>query len=187
MKRMSIFLFCMMVVVMMAACAGGPPTGSQPYKGTGGGPVITNYYCQSKANYGSPLNVYLEVDDPDGNISHIATVVNQTGYGTYPTSWKYLPYRYRGHFKGYLQWNTMSSEAMSMPEWTNITITVAVYDKAGNQSNNIVFPVQFVNEAVATPPLPPPFNQGDLPRIGYIDIDLENPNAPDGPMGGPKL
>jgi hypothetical protein len=64
---------------------------------------------------------------------------------------------------------------------------VAVYDKAGNQSNNVVFPVQFVNEAVASPPLPPPFNQGGLPRIGYIDIDLENPNAPDGPMGGPRL
>jgi hypothetical protein len=68
-----------------------------------------------------------------------------------------------------------------LDEWTQITLTVSVFDKAGNESNVVFFPFTF--EMTKNPyayTLPAPFDQGNLPRLGYISIDLFNPRT----MGG---
>ena len=58
-----------------------------------------------------------------------------------------------------------------------ITLKVSIIDKAGNESNVVVF--HFTFELVGKDPykykLPPPFDQGDIPRLGYINIDLAAP------------
>jgi hypothetical protein len=51
---------------------------------------------------------------------------------------------------------------------------VSIFDKAGNESNEVVFPFTF-ESGVKDPynyKLPAPFDQGDLPRLGYIDTNL---------------
>jgi hypothetical protein len=104
----------------------------------------------------------------------IAVVVHQTGYGYYPTDWIVLRPRYRKQFTGYLQWNTFSSKASSLPEWTQITMKVSVFDEAGNESNQVVFPFRF-ESGLKNPyeyQLPAPFDKGDIPWIGHIMIDL---------------
>jgi hypothetical protein len=61
-------------------------------------------------------------------------------------------------------------------EWTQITLKVSVVDKAGNESNEVVFPFSFeTTPGQYAYQLPAPFNQGDLPRLGYINIDLYSP------------
>ncbi len=40
-------------------------------------------------------------------MERVAVVVNQVGYGHYPTDWIILKPQYRGHVIGYLQWNTL--------------------------------------------------------------------------------
>jgi hypothetical protein len=62
-------------------------------------------------------------------------------------------------------------------EWTQITLKVSVFDKVGNESNVIVFPFTFelVKGQYEYKP-PSPFDQGDLPRLGYIHINLLNPH-----------
>jgi len=139
-------------------------------------PVITNaFISKEKGRYRDVLKIYIEADDPKGFMFKIATTVDQVGYGHYPTDWIYLDTKYQHHLIGYLQWNTFSYHASWMPEWTQITIKVSIFDTSGNESNEVVFPFEFVSQVFPEPPLPAPFNQGDIPRLGYIHINLFNP------------
>ncbi len=137
-------------------------------------PVITHAFTVDKIKYGDILRVYIEAEDPRGEMMKIATVVDQAGYGRYPTSWVYLKPTDRKHFKGYLQWNTYSSKTPYVSEWTPITLTVSVLDKLGNESNAFAFPITFESgvKRASSYQVPSPFDQGDVKRLGSIDIDL---------------
>ena len=153
-----------------------PYAGGQPKPGTHA-PMITHSFAVEKGNYGYIWKIYIEAEDPDGDMLRVASVVDQTGYGHYPTDWIYLKSPYQKHFKGYLQWNTFSSRASRLMEWTQITLKVSVIDKAGNESNEVVFPFTF-ESGVKSPyqyQLPDPFDQGDMPMLGHISVDLFEP------------
>jgi hypothetical protein len=162
--------------------------GAQPKPGTHA-PIITNAFAVDKGYYGTIWRIYIEAEDPDGDMLRVAAVVDQPGYGHYPTDWIYLKPPYRKHFKGYIQWNTFSSKASYLMEWTQITLQVSVIDKAGNESNVAVFPFSFetgVKGQYQSKP-PAPFDQGDLPRVGYVHIDLFEPTQMTGGDGGMGL
>jgi len=156
-------------------------------KPEGRGPIITHAFAVTQGYYGYIWKIYIEAEDPDGDMLKIASVVEQPGYGTYPTDWIYLKPQYQKSFKGYVQWNTFSSKTAYIKEWTEITLKVSVFDRAGNVSNEVVFPFTF--ESGTKSPyqykLPDPFDQGNLPRLGYIHIDLFEPTQMgDGDGGG---
>jgi hypothetical protein len=144
------------------------PPGTKP-------PVITAYFAPSEGMFGYPIRVYLAAEDPEGDMLRIAVQVSQVGYGYYATDWTFLKPQYSRNFVGYLQWNTSSYRTTFMPEWTQITMKVAVLDKHGVQSNEIVLPYLFVSGARPSPLPPAPFDKGDVPRLGYIDVNLFNP------------
>jgi hypothetical protein len=153
------------------------------------GPAITHAFAIDKGYYGSIWKIYLEAEDPDGQMLRIASVVEQVGYGHYPTDWIYLKPQYGKHFRGYIQWNTFSSKASYLQEWTQITLKVSIFDKAGNESNEVVFPFTFESgvKDQYQYELPAPFNEGDVPKLGSIFIDLYNPFSMDedgGAQGG---
>lgn len=137
-------------------------------------PIITSAYAVDRGSYGTNWRLYLEAEDQDGDMEKIAVAVHQVGYGSYPTDWILLKLEYQRHFIGYLQWNTFSSKASYLPEWTHITVKVSIFDKAKNESNEVVFPFTF-ESGVKDPDedrLPAPFDRGNLPRIGHIMVDL---------------
>jgi hypothetical protein len=140
-------------------------------------PIITHSFAVEKGNYGYIWKIYIEAEDPDGDMLRIAAVVDQTSYGHYPTDWIYLKSPYQKHFRGYLQWNTFSSRASRLEEWTQITLKISVIDKAGNVSNEVVFPFTFESgiKSAYHYQLPTPFDQGDMPKLGRISIDLFEP------------
>ncbi len=137
-------------------------------------PNITRAFAVDKGYYGYIWKIYIEAEAPNGDMDRIAVNVNQTGYGNYPTDWIVLKPRCRKHFIGYLQWNTFSSKASSLPEWTQITVKVSIFDKAGNKSDEAVFPFRFESgvKNQREYQLPAPFHQQNIPRIGHIMIDL---------------
>jgi hypothetical protein len=162
-----------MVTAMMAA----PTADSKP-------PVITGSYGPELARYGDPIGFYIAAEDPNNDMLRLAVVISQVGYGIYETDWLYLNGDRQGRFRGYLQWNT-SSRHGSIPEWTRVSVTISVLDKTGLESNGVVFPLMFVSNAVGYAPPPAPFDQKDVPRLGYIHIDLFNPfkmGNDDGPI-----
>ena len=136
-------------------------------------PIITHAFAVDKGRYGSIWKIYIEAEDPDGDMDKIAVVVDQTGYGHYPTEWIFLKPQFREHLIGYFQWNTFSSKASNLPEWTQMTVKVSIFDKAGNESNQVVFPFTLEsgsrNEGYQ---LPAPFDKENIPQLGNIMIDL---------------
>jgi hypothetical protein len=167
------------VVVGLAAlsigCAGTmgggpPPPGGKP-------PVITHHFAREKGMSGDVIKIYLAAEAPDGGMMRIATQVTQSGYGMYPADWLYLKEEYQQRFVGYLQWNTGSGDFL--PEWTRISINISVYDRWGRQSNQVVLPYEFVTGASSGAAPPAPFDQPGIPRLGYIDTNLRNPNRLD--------
>ena len=144
-----------------------------------GGPIIAHAFAVEKGKYGYIWRIYIEADDPGGKMMRIASVVNETGVGWLPTDWVYLKPRYQKHLKGYLQWNTFSSKAPDLREWTQITLRISVLDKAGNESNEVVFPFTFESgvKNQYSYKLPAPFDQENLPRLGYLHIDLMSPTG----------
>jgi hypothetical protein len=141
-------------------------------------PVITHAFAVDKGPYGYIWKVYIEAEDPDGDMARIALTVDQPGVGRYPTDWIVLKPQYQKHLKGYIQWNTHSVSG-DVQEGTMVALRVTIFDKAGNESNVAVFHFTFQTgvKDVYKYKLPPPFDQGDIPRLGYINIDLH-------PVGG---
>ena len=160
--------------VMIALVLFSGPQGWAQSQSGSNAPVITHAFTVDKIKYGDILRVYIEAEDPQGDMMKIATVVDQAGSGRYPTSWVYLKPTDRKHFKGYLQWNTFSSKTPYVSEWTPITLTVSVVDKLGNESNAFVFPITFESgvKPASFYQLPSPFDQSDVKKLGSIDIDL---------------
>ena len=142
-------------------------------------PVITSAFAVRKGYYGYIWKIYVEAEDPDSDMLRLALVVDQPGYGHYPTDWIYLRPQYGRHFKGYIQWNTFSSQTGYFHEWTQMTLTVSVFDKTGNESNAAVFPFVFESGIPGQYgyELPAPFSQGESPRLGYVMINLVDPLA----------
>jgi hypothetical protein len=156
-------------------------TQPQPKPGTKA-PIMTHSFAVEEGYYGYIWKIYIEAEDPDGDMYKIASVVDQPGYGHYPTDFIIIKPQYQKHLKGYIQWNTFSSKTSYLREWTNITLKVSIIDKAGNESNEVVFPFTFMS-GVKNPyqyKLPAPFDQGDTPKVGYIMIDLYEPTIGDG-------
>jgi hypothetical protein len=153
--------------------------GTEPKPGTHS-PIITHAYAIDKGRYGTILRIYIEADDPDGDMLRIAIVVDHVGYGHYPTDWIYLKPENRHHLIGYLQWNTFSSKAATIEEWTQVTLKVSIIDKSGNESNVIVFPFTFESGTGPEPKPPAPFDQGDIRMLGHIMIDLRGLDQGDG-------
>jgi hypothetical protein len=178
-KKALYFTSLLLALALFVPCQGWtqliPYAGSQPRPGTHA-PMITHSFAVEKGYYGYIWKIYIEADDPDGEMLRIATVADETGYGLYPTDWIYLKPQYQKHFRGYIQWNTFSSKTSYLPEWTRITLKVSVFDKAGNESNEVIFPFTFeLTPEQYAYKLLAPFDQGDLPRLGYITTDLFYP------------
>lgn len=143
---------------------------TQPKPGTKV-PIITHAFAVEKGNHGYIRKIYIEAEAGDGDMFEIASVMDEPGVGRYPTDWIILEPQYRNHLKGYIQWNTSKGHRQ---EWTQVTLKVSIFDKAGKESNVVVFPLTF-ESGVKDPDqykLPAPFDQGDIPRLGYIHIDL---------------
>ncbi len=148
------------------------------------GPIITHAFAVERGEFGYIWKIYLEAEDPDGQMLRIASVVDQAGTGRYPTDWIYLKPQYQNHFKGFIQWNTYSTKAGHMLEGTPISLRVSVFDKSGSESNEVIFPFTFeLTPGQYQYKLPPPFDQGDLAMLGNIMIDLYPSDMPGGGGG----
>lgn len=135
-------------------------------------PIITHLFAAKKGPYGCVWKIYIEAEDPDGDMDKISVRVNQVGYGDYPTDWIKIRPQHRKHLLGFLQWNTFSPKASYLPEWTQISVKISIFDLAGNESDEVTLPFTFESGTKNKYPLPAPFNQGDMSRIGNIMVDL---------------
>ena len=152
-------------------------------------PVITNAFavqeirertCGQARYYGSNWKIYIEAEDPDGEIAKIVVMASRVGYGQLATNWIYLRPQYGNYLKGYLEWNTFDST-----DRAEVTLEISIVDSTGNVSKEAVFrltcesgDMDHSRPGCLLDPsgLPPPFDQENIVRIGYLDIDLLSQN-----------
>jgi len=149
------------------------------------GPVITHSFAAETGNYSSIWKIYLEAEDSTGDMSRIVSTVNQLGWGEYLADTIPIKPENRHHLKGYIQWNTFSSETPTLDVWTRITVKISIVDVAGNESNAVVFPLTFAPglRGESKYKLPPPHDQADLPMLGQINMNIFSPFM--GPFDSP--
>jgi hypothetical protein len=92
-------------------------------------PVIKVAYAIDQGIYATILNIYLEAEDPNGDMAKIATTVDQVACGHHLTDFIMLKPESRKHFTGYIQWDTWSSHAASMPDGNYVAVKVNDQDK----------------------------------------------------------
>jgi hypothetical protein len=150
---------------------------AQPKPGTHA-PMITSTFAVEKGYQGYIWKIYLEAEDPDGDMLRIASVAEQPGFAHPFTDWIFIKSPYQKHFKGYIQWNIGQGPQYLWP-YTHITLNVSIQDKAGNWSNEVIFPFAFQEGIDSTDyRLPAPFDQGELAKIGNVFIDIyQNPQT----------
>ena len=154
-----------------------PPRGWPQSKPDTKGPVVISAYALEKRWDGSIWIILIEAEAGAEEMSKIGVGVDQVGYGRHPTEWILLKPHDNKYLKGYLQWNihNVSNEFQ-------VTLKLFIVDRAGNESKEVVFPLVIESGsgidhsrpvAMLDPSdLPPPFDRGDIPRLGYIMIDL---------------
>jgi hypothetical protein len=183
-KKILLFLALLLVFTLLFTTGGKtqtlfPSEGGIPPKLGSHAPVITHAYAADKEAYGAYGNIwkiYVEAEDTDADMNYVIVVVDQTGQGRYPPDRILLSPQYRNHLKGFLQWNLFSSEGEALQEGTQITVRISIIDKPGNKSNEVIFPFTLVSGVKSQDELPALFDDIIIPRIGYIDVELINPN-----------
>ena len=141
-------------------------------------PTITHAFAVDKGAYhnGYSWKVYIEAEAGDADMSRIASVMSQPGCGSYAPDWVNIKSTYQKHLKGYLQWNARNISGNFL-EGTMITLRVSIFDKTHRESNDAVFYFTFQSGVKDQYQLPAPFDQGDIPRLGYINVDLRPPGG----------
>jgi hypothetical protein len=144
----------------------------------GSPPVITGSYASEKLSHGDIWRIYLEANDPDGDMLRFVCVFDQVGYGPYSSAYVPIKKRNRTELMGYLHFHSSAGAGLRMPEWTQLRLTVYIRDKGGNNSDKVAFPLVLSRGARQESP-PAPFDSGPLERLGAIPVRLVNPQEDD--------
>ena len=164
MRRLILFS-SFVVVILFAPCYGWTQERQMLHP-----PVITHAYAPDRVPYGTTeLKIYIEAEDAGGDMNYVIVVVDEPGHGSYPPDRVSLDPRHLSHLKGFLQWNRVRPGA-PLAEGTQIKVRVSIADKARNVSNEVVFPITFVSGISAQQDIPAPFDEIDIPWIGYVGV-----------------
>ena len=140
----------------------------------GSPPVITHWFASDELHHGDIWKIYLEANDPDGDMGEFVCIFDQAGYGSYSPNYVLIRGQHREELRGYLNFFSSAGGGLQLPEWTQLSLTVFIRDKGGNASNKIIFPL--VLSLGAKQELPPhPFDIGGLEKLGTIMVRLVNP------------
>jgi hypothetical protein len=172
-NKKHLYVLGLLIGLILFVPLSGWPQSSQETKR----PIITQAFATETLPYGNIWKIYIKAEDPDGDMLRIVSLVDQVGYGRYPAQWIYLKAQYGKQLRGYLQGNFYSKTTVPLNDGTQITLKVSVFDRAGNESNEVVFRLTFLSGGGGLPRPPAPFEQGDNPRLGHISFDLRNPGT----------
>ena len=184
MKRIAAIAFIGAVLVLLMGIGYSKSLHEWLIRPGGSPPVITHWHASEELHHGDIWKIYLEANDPDGDMRQFVCIFNQLGYGQYFPDFIVIKNGYSKDLRGYLRFFSTSGDGVSLPEWTQLTLTVFIRDKGANRSNKVVFPLVLSRGAKQGPP-PPPFDTGPLDKLGTIMVELFDPDRD--PTPDPKL
>lgn len=151
---------------MIWSCTGLVEMGAKP---EGSPPVITNSFASKEIAQTQFWKVYLEAQDPDGDMQKIVCFIQQPGTGHSSRS---LSIRKgdEASLLGVLACY-FSPPRSGVSEWTELTLTIFIRDRGGNASNKVTFPVAIFPGARQEAP-PAPFDAGAMRILWGIGVNL---------------
>jgi len=142
------------------------------FKKPGGSPpVITHWFASEELHHGDTWRIYVAAKDPDGDMDQFVGVLEQVGYGRYPSNYVRIKGKNREEVRGYLVFYSTSGMGLWLAEWTQLRLTLFIQDRGRNSSNKVVLPVILSHGARQGSP-PPPFSTGGLSKLGVFWFDL---------------
>lgn len=173
MKRIAAFVFIGALLALPLRMGDSKPLAEWLIEPGGSPPLITNWFASEELHHGDIWKIYLEANDPDGNMRTFECIFDQVGYGSYSPHYVVIKKQHREELRGYLNFFSSGGPGQ-LPEWTQLSLTVFIRDKNGNTSNRVVFPLTLSLGAKQGPP-PPPFDIGGLEKLGTILVNLVDP------------
>lgn len=165
-----------LLTALFSSCVGAgrvaSTSGTQP-------PAITRTYAPDKGAYGQIWKIYIEAEDPDGDMFRIASELQQEGV-RYRQSVDFISVKKRDqkYLKGYLSLDTYFLREPILGVGPRLVLRVSIVDKAGNESKTAVFNFEYTGKTSESTPLPAPFDQGEIPKLGNIMIEGKVPPPP---------
>jgi len=162
-----------LLMALFSACVGAgrvaSTSGTQP-------PVITRSYASAQGAYGQPWKIYIEAEDPDGDMFTITSELQQEGVRYQkPVDTIFVKKRDQKYLKGYLALDTFFLREPSFSVSSRLALRVSITDRAGNESKTAVFNFEYTGRTSESTSLPAPFDQGDIPKLGNIVIEGKYP------------
>jgi hypothetical protein len=170
MKTRMIFFSLLAFMVIPLRMGHSDTLGERRPKPQGSPPVITRSFASEKLSHNDKLKIYLEANDPDGDMRKIVAVVSRGRRGSRP-NYVSIKKGDRAKLFAYLDCMIWSGIGDLRNEWGRLTLTLFILDKGGNTSNRVVFPLALSRRFKQGPP-PPPFDAGKLKKLGTIWVDL---------------
>jgi hypothetical protein len=162
-KKMYKKMFSIVALLFLASgCAALAPLEVKEEKYGKSVPVITQSFASKEMRPGDTWKVYLKSSDPDGDMKNIYATIEQPGMGTYPVSITKIKEADRKDLAGYIYLNTVGVQGLN---YTLLTLTVQIQDKAGHFSQPAVFPLSFNFASQQQTPSPGIFPEKDLGPI----------------------
>lgn len=113
-------------------------------------PFITQSFASKEASPGDTWKIYLNVVDPNGEMTNIYAVIDQAGSGQYPVSIIKVRKENQKKLSGYIYLSTNRSD--SPLNDVNITLTAQVQDRSGSFSQAVVFSLKLNTRSVQQAP-----------------------------------
>ena len=114
-------------------------------------PVIITAFASTELRQGETWKVFLQAQDPDGDMNRIVCTLEQPGVGVQPASFIKIREDRRRNLSGYIFLNTGSVSGF---QFTSCRLTIQIQDKKGNTSNSVSFPLTLNPRAVQQSPPP---------------------------------
>ncbi len=158
--------------LLMTCCT---PLRNKGTQSGGSPPVITYSFASKEVSHGDNWRIYVEANDPDGDMRYFAYTIGTSGRGR-RVDYVHIKKGDRAEMLGYLRVFT-SSPGDPQAEWAHLTLTLYIQDRGGKVSNTLTFPVALSRGVKQSSP-PPPFDIEGLKRLGQIWVEL--PRTPTG-------
>ena len=160
-----------LVLVLIAACspvvpAGPPPDAQLP----GNSPQLLDSFAVSVLRSGQTWQIFVEGNDPDGDMKDIWVVASQLGGNMWSNQFITLKGEDRRRFMGYLAMPTPGNWRFS--GWETVRVEVHIRDYAGLHSESRTHEV--VIGSAAPEPTPAKWNEAARHRLGTILLDFES-------------
>jgi hypothetical protein len=166
-------LILMTLPLVLACCTTLAEREAHP---VGSPPVITHSFASKEVSHGDVWRIYVEANDPDGDMRYFAYTIRTSGLGG-RGDYVYIRKTDRAEMSGYLG-VFVAPPQDAIGEWASFTLTLHIRDRSGNTSDNVAFPVA-LSRGVKQDSPPPPFDSEGLKSLGRISVAFH------GPRGGP--